>query len=114
MPPSSWSAIESSCSGENHPGNGADIELWVAASAICGSDRLQRVAEPLHGGGAGAASVTPPEPKNPPSAATSATATTTHAATSARVRERRAPGSATGACPPCGRLINASSTYTPL
>ncbi len=65
-----------SCSAENQPGSGADIELWVAGMATSVSGRSQSRESPSHATGAGAAVVVPPDPRKmaiaPPITATAA------------------------------------------
>ena len=77
MPSESWPPIGFSCSAENQPGSGADIELWVAGSTTSVSGRSQSRESPSHAPAAGAAVVVPPDPRKiaiaPPITATAIT-----------------------------------------
>ncbi len=75
-----------SCSDENQPGSGTDIELWVAAMETSASGRSHSSRWPLHGPFGSAAVVVPPLARNP------ATTTATSTAATAAGSSRRRPG----------------------
>ena len=89
MPSWSWPPIERSCSADNQPASGADIELCVAGSAISSSGRSQSAACPLQRRAGAAGASTPPLPRNGADARRDQREGRRHSATN-RARERPA------------------------